>query len=172
MLLVLLALAIGLLWGTKLLIDYITSPPQSTEDSTIEIIPTYRPDQNSATTPDDSTSPVSEPNKTPVKHEGDSPNHSSGLTGSITYADISEDKLIIRVNIDQLVGENGTCVLTLSRAGYKDITKSVNTMDNPSSSTCQGFDVPLREIYSGIWQVKIELSAGGKLGAITGEVNV
>lgn len=168
---VLILLAAGVLWGAKLLIDYITTPPQNSENATIEIVPTIRPSQETTdNTEGQGTSDI--PNKTPVKNEGVNPNQSSGLTGSITYAEATDDKLIIRVNIDQLIGENGTCALALSRSGYRDITKSVNTMDNPSSSTCQGFDIPLSEVRSGTWQITIHLSAGGKLGTITGEISV
>ena len=169
----LLILALGLLWGTKVLIDYITAPRQETENAQIEIIPTIRPSQESQTTNNTST-PDSEdaPDKTPIKTEGANPNYSSGLTGSITYAAVSGDKAIIRINIDQTVGENGTCALTLSKSGRKDITKAVNTMDNPASSTCQGFDIPVKELSKGIWNIKIDLSAGGKLGHLEGQIEI
>lgn len=173
LLVIILVILLGLLWGAKLFIDYVINPPTSTEGSTIEIVPTIRPTdtENNPTTDSDQSNNSGE-NKTPIQNEGANPNHTSGLSGSITYAAISEDKLIIRVNIDQLVGENGTCSLTLSKRGSKDITKAVNTMDNPSSSTCQGFDIPLKEISKGTWTVKISLSAGGKIGKIEGQVEI
>lgn len=170
---VLLLLALAALWGTKMLIDYITTPRQESENAKIEIVPTIRHNENAPAEPSAAEStPPENPEKTPTKSEGNNPNLSTGLTGSITYAAVADGKLIIRVNIDQLVGENGTCSLTLSKKGSKDIIKAVNTMDNPSSSTCQGFDIPLNEISKGSWNLKIDLSAGGKLGHIEGKVEV
>lgn len=168
-LLICLIMAFGLLWGLKLVIDYITSPPPTEEPATIEIIPTIRPTDTTST--DGEPAASDDPAKTPLQNEGANPSQSSGLTGSITYAAVSGDKLVIRVLIDQLVGEQGTCSLTLSRSGRKDIAKAVNTMDNPSSSTCQGFDIPLTELAKGTWNIKINISAGGKLGQLEGQVS-
>ena len=170
----LLLLLLSLLWGAKLLIDYITTPRQEPENAKIEIVPTIRPSQeeqtNSTASPDSDSTEV--PGKTPIQNEGTNPKYSPSLTGSITYSAVAEDKLIIRVNIDQMVGENGTCALTLSKHGRKDVTKSVNTMDNPASSTCQGFDIPVKELGKGTWNVRIDLSAGGKTGHLEGQVEI
>lgn len=138
----------ALLLAGKLVIDYVISPPIAENPQVPEII------------------------NIDTSNREDKPNQSTGLTGSITYTAVEDDKLIIRVNIDQIVGEYGTCSLTLSKAGRKDIIKAVNTMDNPSSSTCQGFDIPIKELAKGVWNIRINLSVGGKLGVVEGRVEL
>ena len=45
-------------------------------------------------------------------------------------------------------------------------------MDSAATSTCEGFDVPVSELDSGLYQIVINLDADGKTGAIKGEAKV
>ena len=111
---------------------------------------------------------VDEEDKTPVKYDGENPNDLEILTGSVTYAGVAGDKLIIRVNIDQYLG-SGTCSLTLG-----NYSNSVNISPSASTSTCEGFDIALSDLgnMSGNSQFTINLSSGDKAGTITGEVGL
>lgn len=104
------------------------------------------------------------------QNEGSDPNSSESLTGSLTSAAQSGDNLIIRVNIDQYLS-SGTCVLKLESSG-KVVEKSAPIFPTASTSSCEGFDVPVSELGSGKWDIIITLSSGEKTGEIKGEVNL
>ena len=109
--------------------------------------------------------------KTPTKYEGEDANKMSTITGFINYKGTVDDILKIRVTIDQFFESTGTCDLILS-SGDKTYTKTVKTLDNPSSATCDGFDVPVSELAPGTWSISISIIADGKSGIITGEVTL
>lgn len=105
-------------------------------------------------------------------YEGDSPNKAEDLTGVVTYAGVAPDgkELIIRVNIDQYLGE-GSCELNLMRSGiaYSDM---VGIVSSASTATCEGFNIPMSGLASGNYKIVVKISSGGKTGTINGEVNI
>ncbi|MDO4746776.1 MAG: hypothetical protein Q4A70_00305 [Candidatus Saccharibacteria bacterium] len=107
-----------------------------------------------------------------VQYDGDDPNTAEQLSGAITHAEVSGESLMIRVNIDQYL-EEGECELKLLDSSgtiiYSDLTV---IMGNVATSTCEGFDVPVSEIGSGITEIRVGLSAGEKSGEIRGEVDI
>lgn len=109
------------------------------------------------------------PSKTPPKYEGPDPNTLDKITGSLTHVSVNSDNLVIRANIDQTI--SGECKLTLSNSN-KTVIKTAPTVNNPSSSSCQGFDVPVSELGSGNWQIKIVVTANHKTGTISGSTNI
>ncbi len=125
-------------------------------------------DTNRKTTtedPDDSG-----PSKSPPQYEGPDPNTEASLTGFVSYSSVVDGSLLIRVTIDQALN-SGTCELTLSR-GNASITKTSNIVANPSSSTCNGFDVSTSELNSGTWTILIHITSGSKTGTISGETTI
>lgn len=104
--------------------------------------------------------------KTPVQFEGENPNTQDNLSGSITAAFISGEKAIIRVNIDQFLS-TGSCELVLT-SGNQTYSESARIIPEASTSTCEGFDIPLEKISTGTWQILINLSSDSKTGQITG----
>ncbi len=111
--------------------------------------------------------------KEPVKqYEGEDPNNNTELTGVVTYAGVANNRLSIRVNINQYLS-SGICKLRLvfegDVAAYYD---EANIVSSASTSTCEGFDVSLSELSSGEYDIYIDLDADGKKGVITGEVNI
>ncbi len=109
------------------------------------------------------------PSKTPPQYEGPNPNTLDRLTGSITHASVNSGTLVIRTNIDQTI--SGECKLILSSPN-KTITKTAPTINNPSSSSCQGFDIPVSELGSGNWQIKIIVTTSNKTGIISGSTTI
>lgn len=111
---------------------------------------------------------VDEKDKTPAKYDGEDPNDLDTLTGTVTYSGMAGDKLIIRVSIDQYLG-SGTCSLILG--GYSAMA---NISASASTSTCEGFDIPLSSIsdLSSNTQFTINLSSGDRTGVISGEVSL
>ena len=103
-------------------------------------------------------------------YEGSNPNTSASLTGAINYKSVSGGNLVIRTTINQLL-TSGTCTLTLTN-GSKTVTRSTNIAQNPSSSTCQGFDVPTSELGSGTWSISIAIASGDKTGTLSDNVSL
>ena len=106
-----------------------------------------------------------------VQYEGEDPNVSEELTGVVTYAGVSGDNLMIRVNIDQYL-ESGKCVLSLVRDGSEVYTDEAGIATAASTATCEGFNVPVSVLGAGDYYIVIRLSAGDKVGTIRGEVSV
>jgi hypothetical protein len=110
--------------------------------------------------------------KTPEKYEGQDVNQLEKLTGTITYSAKAADKYRIRVNIDQFLKLPGTCKLTVLSASKVVYTDSVSVISNPSSGSCEGFDIPLAKLPSGTYDFKIEVNANQKTGIIEGEATI
>lgn len=110
--------------------------------------------------------------KTPEKYEGQDVNKLEKLTGAITYSAKITDKYRIRVNIDQFLKLPGTCMLSVISAGKVMYIDYVNIVSNPSSGSCDGFDIPLTKLSPGEYNIKIEVNANQKTGIIEGKVTI
>lgn len=106
-----------------------------------------------------------------LKYEGEDPNKAEGLSGALTYAGVVDDKLMLRVNIDQYVN-SGNCELTLRKGGATIYNSIASIIGSASTATCEGFDVPVAGLGGGLIEININLSADGRSGAIRGEVNI
>ena len=106
-----------------------------------------------------------------VQYDGDDPNGAEELSGTVTYAGVSGDILVIRVNIDQYL-EGGECVLNLVRNGDSVFSGSTRIVGGPSTSTCEGFDIPVSGLGGGEVQIVITMNSGGKSGTIRGEASL
>ena len=120
--------------------------------------------------PDEAKKSDSSDGKDLKQNEGADPNSLETLTGSLTSATKSGDNLVIRVNIDQYLS-SGACSLKLENSGTV-VEKSASILPTASTSSCEGFDVPLSELDSGNWDIIIKLSSGEKTGEIKGEVSL
>ncbi len=88
----------------------------------------------------------------------------------ITSANYSNGILKIRAMIST-IDASGTCMLTLSRPGASDITKTAPTQTMGSYTTCQGFDVS--EVIAGTWQAKVQYQGSlNRSGSAQKEVTV
>ena len=106
------------------------------------------------------------------QYDGEDPNEMDELTGVITFAGVFGDKLTIRVNVDQYL-ENGACELLLLKENDTIYNSVANIVGNASTSTCEGFDIPVSELEeSGQMTIKIKLDSGERTGVIIGEVGV
>ena len=110
--------------------------------------------------------------KTPEKYEGQDVNQLEKLTGTITYSAKTTDKYRILVNIDQFLKLPGTCMLNVISAGKVVYNDYVNIISNPSSGSCEGFDIPLTKLSPGEYNIKIEVNANQKTGIIEGKVTI
>ena len=134
-------------------------PSTNTENQPIHTEDGTREDAEAGRTP-----------KTPEQYEGQDVNQLNKLTGTITYSEKSGDKYRIRVNINQFLKLPGTCKLTITSASTVVYTQTVSIISNPSSGSCEGFDIPLSGIPSGDLNIKIEVNANQKTGLIEGRI--
>ena len=117
-----------------------------------------------------SSSSVSPDGKTPTQYDGDNPNLDNSLTGFLSTARFSNDKLIIRVVTDQYLS-SGTCTLVLSD-GANRLEKTARLIPDASTSTCEGFDIANFELTSFTRPINVEINllSGDKSGTINGSV--
>lgn len=106
-----------------------------------------------------------------VQFEGEDPNKAASLTGVVTYAGVNNNKITVRVNIDQFLND-GACRLRLKKDGVIIYREEVGIVDAAATSTCEGFDVDVTPEMSGKLGIEIELEANGKTGVINGEVEL
>lgn len=104
--------------------------------------------------------------------DGDDPNTSNELTGVITYANVINDQLVIRLNIDQFLN-GGNCRLVLTQNGEEVYGEEVAIVNSAATSTCEGFNVLLNDLgISGEVGINIQIESGGKTGVISGEARI
>lgn len=104
--------------------------------------------------------------------DGEDPNTSSELTGAITYADVINDQLVIRLNIDQFLN-GGNCRLVLTQGGEEVYGEEVAIVNSAATSTCEGFNVLLNDIgINGNVGINIRIESDGKVGVISGEAKI
>ena len=117
--------------------------------------------------PDDNTSEK----KDVPQYTGDNPNKSDVLSGVVSYADVSGDDLIIRVNIDQFLSE-GNCIINVVKNGSVAFTQTVGIMESVSTSTCDGYRIPTSTLPKGDLQLEVLVQSGNRSGKITGRVRI
>ncbi|RYC73442.1 hypothetical protein [Candidatus Nanosyncoccus nanoralicus] len=131
------------------IIDHKGKPSSNSETTEIVHQKTDQPSTNIENQPihtEDGTKEDAEAGrtpKTPEQYEGQDVNQLDKLTGTITYSEKSGDKYRIRVNINQFLKLPGTCKLTVTSASTIVHTQTVSIISNPSSGSCEGFDIPL-----------------------------
>lgn len=106
-----------------------------------------------------------------VQYDGENPNKAESISGVVTYAGVSGERLMIRVNIDQFL-DDGECILNLVRNGSTIYSDTARVVGNVATATCEGFDVPVDGIGGGATDIMITINSGEKTGAITGKVEL
>lgn len=151
-----------------------TSTPEPTQTQTQKDptpTPTPTPEPTPAPQPEPEPAPAPEPeNKTP-QYDGSNPNGDNSITGAITYANVSNGVLMIRINIDQYLS-GGECNLILNQNGAAQYGATARIIDAASTSTCEGFNVPLNELDAGKYEIIININSERKTGTIVGEVSL
>jgi len=120
------------------------------------------------------------PNKTPIQNDTPKEDTSTknpaspkpAISGNLNFASVANNKLTIRVTITQDLS-SGTCNLKLTQRNTKKVvTRSADVVQNPSSATCKGFDIPTSELGDGSWDIAITVVDGTKTGTISGTVSI
>lgn len=92
------------------------------------------------------------------------------LSAEITTAHVQNDTLYIRSNVSGVHSE-GECTLTLSSQD-RSLKKHAGLQPLPQSSTCKGFNIPVSELASGIWQIKLKIEIDKSSTTTTSEVEI
>ncbi len=112
----------------------------------------------------DEDEPYSDPDQVTIQYEGENPNRSNELSGSITYA--SHDGIGTMIN--QYLSE-GSCELKLTGSNGQIYTATSNIFAAASTSACGDFNI---DVIPGVYQIEITLISGDKQGTITGEYSL
>ncbi len=74
----------------------------------------------------------------------------------ITRAAQSNGEVQVRVLLEAIT--SGTCSLAITNGG-ESYSKSADTQTLSSSTTCKGFDIPVSELGTGTWNIKVSFSS-------------
>lgn len=170
------------LWGLAILVVIIASivviiiltnrPSGETKEKNTENVNKTEEIERTDTRKEEEKTEEVIPEKEPIpQYSGDNPNDAERLTGVISYAGVSGSNLLIRVNIDQYLS-SGNCKLSLVQNGSTVYDKEVAIENSVSTSTCDGFSIPLSELNAGSYAIEIVLNSGDKYGKMVGEVNI
>lgn len=88
-----------------------------------------------------------------------------------TAANQDESLLHVRTLI-QTIANSGTCALTMTGPQGKTYSATAAVQPLPSSSTCKGFDIPLDNLSSGAWTIKIDFSNDELTASTSKEVTI
>lgn len=168
--LVLLVLAVALAYSYMNRQDNKESNINSTSTKS-EQIKKETEDRDASTKDKRDESVVHEPEKniTPP-YSGENIDNSPSLSGSINYKSVVDGNLVIRTTINQVVS-GGKCTLKL-RNGSRVFARGSGIVQNPSSSTCEGFSVPVSELGSGNWQIEIFVFSEDRKVTLTDNVTI
>lgn len=101
------------------------------------------------------------------------PQQTSG-TVSIPFAQQNGDTLRITTLING-VQNTGTCTMTLMKESTTITVPPVGIQAGPSSSTCQGFNLPISsypQLTAGVWDISISVDTGTAKASATSKVTV
>lgn len=68
------------------------------------------------------------------------------------------------------VEDTGVCTLTLTSPGRATVKKTASTQPLASTSTCQGFDIPVSELSAGTWHALVEYSSSTLTGSAATDI--
>lgn len=93
------------------------------------------------------------------------------FTVTVSASGKTDQTFQVRVLIDKLMSD-GVCTILLQKDGAT-ITKTAKTQALSSSSTCQGFDIPLSSLSSGTWSYTITVTdSDGTNSAVNGSIAI
>lgn len=108
----------------------------------------------------------SEDNKTPLQYEGQTDKPNDEITGNVQILGANGNNFMVRANINQIISDSqAVCDLTLTGPTGQKYTSQVKIINNPQSSSCYGWDIPVSELgrIKGKWSANVQVSANGKV---------
>ena len=155
--------------------DTSTQTTEQRDDAETDDTSTTEPNQNPNEDDTNTSEPDEKANKTPPQYttpDEDDTNNTSNLSGVISSQSVQGDTLVIRTTINELLG-SGSCQLTLTRTSDgKKVSRTSGIIQNPSTSSCKGFDIATSQLGDGTWNIRIVVKSGNKTGTFTGKVQI
>jgi len=105
------------------------------------------------------------------KDSVDEEDRTSTVTGEFTMLEQSGDTVRMRTILSG-VSSSGSCALSMTGPNGGTYSASSQIQALASSSTCQGFDVPVSSLKTGMWKVSLKVTMAGDSITLTGEVDV
>lgn len=128
------------------------------------------------TSPDTSGESEDEPSEPEgvLQYEGQDPNKLHELTGSVTLRSVNYDAgtLTIAASIDQFLQSDGECALRLLSGDQEAYSGTLPAAADITTSVCGPFSAPLSQLNSGTYKIEITVTADGKTGVITDELQI
>ena len=148
------------------------TPKQSGTDNKTNNTPATDVNKSRSSSNDSNTNPVDKtPKQFDLPKNTDSVSETNNL-GVIVNTLTDESTLYVRTTISELLGE-GSCKLTLTnKTTLKTIVLTSGIVTSASSSSCDGWNIPLNTLYSGTWQTNVVVNSGDKRGVGSHEVNI
>jgi cytoskeletal protein RodZ len=106
-----------------------------------------------------------EADKEPLQNDSANVDQDS-LTAYITTKNVIGNQLQIRIQIEQYVS-SGSCKITIG-----DYSAQADIVQNPSSSSCAGWDIPLSQLATGRQAIVVDIISNDKSAVITDEVSI
>jgi cytoskeletal protein RodZ len=94
--------------------------------------------------------------------------YSTPTSSDSIVLDVSQNNPNVVITTKLYGYSDGTCTLNISN-GSKSATQDAPVMFQAEYSTCAGFSVPVDQLGSGAWTVKLSVTSGGK--TLTKEVS-
>jgi len=107
---------------------------------------------------------------TPVAPVTDASGNTSTTEVNITSVNQSSSDLSVKVLI-QTILSGGECTITMKN-GARNYTSTVTIQALPSTSTCEGFTIPLNQLSQGTWATTISIKSGSVVGAASQDIKV
>lgn len=96
-------------------------------------------------------------------------NNSSTLAANFSALNKTSSSIQVRILIEGVT--TGTCTLIMQRNDTK-VERVASIQPLASSSTCQGFDIPLTDLAPGSWNLTVTIKADTKSKTLTRTVDV
>ncbi len=90
---------------------------------------------------------------------------------TITSSNVINNILQIRVLIGAVVN-SGLCTIKITSKDNLSIIKTAEVQPSANTSTCKGFDIPLSEISSGLWNINALYDSETLTGSTNGNINI
>jgi len=100
-----------------------------------------------------------------------SPDTHTSVGVEITSANQNGNTLQIRTLV-QLVTNDGTCTITLTKEGSDSIKKSATIQAATTYSICQGFNISTSDMTPGVWNIALAFENSSHSGSTTSTVEI
>ena len=104
-------------------------------------------------------------------NQTNSPGAHTSVGVEITSANQNGDTLQIRTLV-QLVTNDGTCTVTLTKEGSDSVKKSAAIQAATTYSVCQGFNISTSDMAPGTWNIALTFENSSHSGSATGTVDI